>query len=172
MECPMNAFFVADLNTQGELQQVTEYDYATLERIPGAIDVISRCSGEIWKSPEEMEVALTDSRQTLLRWRSTAPTAGVATVRRAGGELVSLSLLAAGKDAAADAATFEVLQKHLVRELRQTEFEPAFDLVHIKERPLIATMTFAGDANPGEQMIEAMADRCFAAAYFRYLSLA
>jgi hypothetical protein len=168
----MKVFFVADLNTQGELQQITEYDYATLEQIPGAIDVISRCSGEIWKSPDEMEVRLSDLGRTLLRWRSTAPSAGVATVRRAGGDLVSISLLAAGQDAAADTTTFEVLQKHLVRELRQTEFEPAFDLIHIKQRPLIATMTFATAGDKSEQMIEALADRCFAAAYFRYLGLA
>ena len=168
----MKIFFVADLNAQGELQQMTEYDYATLERIPGAIDVISRCSSELWKSPDEMEVPLSDLGRTFVRWRSTAPSAGIATVRRAGGDLVSLSLLAAGQDAAADATTLDVLQKHLVRELRQTEYEPAFDLIHIKQRPLLATMTFAATSGDSEQMIEALADRCFAAAYFRYLGLA
>lgn len=165
-------FYVADLNAQGELQGLTEYDYLTLERVPGAIDIISRCSAELWKSPEEMEVALSDEKMTKLRWRSTAATSGIATVRRREGQIVSLSLLAAGKDAEADAATMDVLQKHLVRELRQTQYEPAFDLVQIKQRPLVATMTFAGDGSRGEQMIEALADRCFAAAYFRYLGLA
>ena len=115
---------------------------------------------------------LSDAGRTLLRWRSTAASAGIATVRRVTGELVSLSLLAAGQDPAADAATFEVLQKHLVRELRETAFEPAFDLIHIKERPLIATMTFVAESKQAEQMIEALADRCFAASYFRYLGLA
>jgi hypothetical protein len=172
MECSVKSFYVADLNTQGELQQVTEYDYATLERVPGAIDIISRCSGELWKTPDEIEVRLSDLGKTLLRWRSTAPSAGVATVRKSDGELVSISLLAAGQDQAAEATTLEVLQKHLVRELRQTAFEPAFDLIHIKERPLVATLTFAGGSEGPEKMIEALADRCFAAAYFRYLGLA
>src|SRR5579872_5416092 len=54
---PMQPFFVADLNTQGELREITEYDYAALERIPGATDLIARCSGELYKNPEEMEVA-------------------------------------------------------------------------------------------------------------------
>ena len=40
----MRIFFAADLTAQGELQQVSEYDYATLERVPGFIDIISRCS--------------------------------------------------------------------------------------------------------------------------------
>lgn len=129
----MKPFYVADLTTQGELRQIAEYDYAALERIGGAIDVISRCSCELWKNPEEMEAQLSDSGQTLLRWRSTAPTAGIATVRRADQQLVSLSLLAAGHDPAADASTLQAAQTHIVRELRQTAFEPAFDLIHIKQ---------------------------------------
>jgi hypothetical protein len=168
----VKSFYVADLTPHGELQQVTEYDYATLEQVPGAIEVISRCSAELWKAPEEMEAPLSDLKRTLLRWRSTAATAGIATVRRNDGELVSVSLLAAGKDLAADATTIDAFQKHLVRELRQTQFEPAFDLIHIQQRPLIATMTFASESGGEEAMIEALADRCFAAAYFRFLGLA
>jgi len=38
----MQIFYVADLTPQGELRQFTEYDYATLERIPGAVDLIGR----------------------------------------------------------------------------------------------------------------------------------
>jgi hypothetical protein len=167
----MDPFFVADLNTQGELRQVTEYDYVSLELVPGAGDLIYRCSAELWKNPEEMEIPLSDAQKTFLRWRSTADSAGVATVRRASGDLVSLSLLAAGLDPNADATTLEVLQKHLVRELRQTPFEPAFDLIQIKQRPLVATMTFATGDHGEEKMIEALADRAFAAAYFRYLRL-
>jgi hypothetical protein len=168
----MRSFFVADLNAQGELRQVTEYDYSTLEQIPGAPDLIARCSGKLWSSPDEMEVRLSDAGQTLLRWRATAPSAGVATVRRAAGDLVSISLLAAGRDPEADTTTIAVLQQHLVRELRQTPFEPAFDLVELKQRPLLATITFASANEASEQMIEALADRTFAAAYFRYLGLA
>ena len=168
----MRVFFVADLNAQGELRQITEYDYATLEHIPGAGDLIGRCSGELWKSPEEMEVALSDIGRTRLRWRATASSAGIATVRRSDGDLVSISLLAAGRDLEADKTTLTVLQQHLMRELRQTPFEPAFDLIQIQQRPLLATMTFATSNEDTEHMIEAIADRCFAAAYFRYLGLA
>jgi hypothetical protein len=168
----MRQFFVADLNTRGELREVTEYDYATLEQIPGAADLIGRCSGAIWKSPEEMEVVLSDEGKTLLRWRATAPSAGVATIRRVSGDLVSISLLAAGRDVEADKTTIAALQQHLVRELRQTPFEPAFDLVGLKQRPLLATMTFSEGGEGNEQLVEALADRAFAAAYFRYLRLA
>jgi len=168
----MKIFYVADLNTQGELRQITEYDYVTLEKIPGASDLIPRFSAEIWKTPDEIEIPLSNMRQATLRWRSTAPTAGIATVRRADTQLVSVSLLAAGQDPNADTTTLDVLQKHLVRELRQTPFEPAFDLLEIKQRPLLATMTFAATSPSNEQNLEALSDRCFAAAYFRYLGLA
>jgi hypothetical protein len=154
------------------LRQFTEYDYATLERIPGAVDLIGRCSGELWKSPDEMEVVLSDVGVTKLRWRATADSAGIATVRRSGGVLVSISLLVAGRDPEADKATLGALQKHLLNELRQTPFEPAFDLVQLKQRPLLATIEFAAPPEEGEPMIEALADRSFAAAYFRYLGLA
>jgi hypothetical protein len=168
----MRIFFVADLNTQGELRQVTEYDYATLEQIPGASDLIGRCSGELYKSSEEMEVILSDTNKTQLRWRATAASAGVATIRRASGDLVSISLLAAGRDAEAEKTTFSVLQQHLVRELRQTPFEPAFDMMQLKQRPLLATITIAKASDAANPLVEAIADRSFAAAYFRYLGLA
>jgi hypothetical protein len=168
----MLVFYVADLNAQGELRQVTEYDYSTLERVAGASDLIGRCSGALWKSPDEMEVVLSDEGRTVLRWRATAGSAGIASIRRAAGDLVSISLLAAGRDPEADKTTLAALQQHLVRELRQTPFEPAFDLIELKQRPLLATMTFAADAEAGEPMIEALADRAFAAAYFRFLGLA
>ena len=103
---------------------------------------------------------------------STAVGTGIATIRRPAGDLVSLSLLASGLNLEAETTTFAVFQQHLVRELRQTPFEPAFDLLQLKQRPLLATMTFTSGAATAEQMIEALADRSFAAAYFRYLQLA
>jgi hypothetical protein len=86
--------------------------------------------------------------------------------------LVSISVLASGKDLRSDATTFTALQQHLVQKLRQTPYEPAFDLVQLPQRPLVATMTFAGQGPAEEQRLAALADRSFAAAYFRYLGLA
>jgi hypothetical protein len=169
---PTRVFFVADLSTQGELREVTEYDYATLERIDGAVDLIAHCSAELWKSPDEIEIALGEGGHTLLRWRATASSAGIVTVRRDQGDLVSLSLLAAGRDPEADQTTFAAVQQHLVRELRQTPFEPAFDLIQLTQRPLLATLTFAAGGEHADPLVEALADRAFAAAYFRYLGLA
>jgi hypothetical protein len=169
----MRTFCVADLSPQGELRQMMDYDYATLERVPGAIDLIARCSAELWKTPEEAEIRVTDEPAAAnIRWRATAATSGIATVRRNQGELVSVSVLTAGYDPQTDAATIDVLQKHLLRELRGTPYEPAFDLLSLKQRPLLATITFASGGEPAEQIVNALADRCFAAAYFRYLGLA
>jgi len=165
-------FFVADLNAKGELRHITEYDYVTLERIPGASELIGCCSGALWKSPEEAQFVLSDEHGTWLRWRSTAVGTGIATVRRAAGDLVSISLLASGLTLESEATTLGVFQQHLVRELRQTPFEPAFDLLQLTQRPLLATMTFLSGPGDKEHMVEALADRAFAAAYFRYLQMA
>jgi hypothetical protein len=173
----MPRFFVADLSVQGEQRDLTEYSYELLERIHGATDLIARCSGHLWKEPEGFETPLTDTGLIHIRWRATAPTAGIATVRGRNASLISISLLASGKDRDADQTTLAVMQNHLVQELHQTRFEPAFDLMHLANRPLLATLTFTpgpndASSNPADKMAGALADRCFAAAYFRYLGLA
>jgi len=91
-------------------------------------------------------------------------------VRTFDGELVSLSVLAARNDT--DPATFTVLQQHLVRQLRQTPYEPAFDLIGLKQRPVLATITFVCNDDADHRMVRALADRTFAAAYFRHLGVA
>jgi hypothetical protein len=165
-------FTVADLNVRGELQLKQSYDYETLEKIPGAADLIAQFSGEVWKTPEEFETRLTLSHSRLaFRWHSTATSAGIATLR-SDDELASLSLLACGLDAEADQITLASFQRHLLRELRDTGFEPAFGLMDLQERPLVATINFRSPANETDQILTALADRCFAAAYFRYKSLA
>jgi hypothetical protein len=39
----------------------------------------------------------------------------------------------------------------------------------VTERPLVAVVAFAAPNEQIEQVLVALADRCFAAAYFRYL---
>ena len=70
-----------------------------------------------------------------------------------------------------DRLTLEAFQLHQLRNLHDSGFEPAFDLVAIPERPTVATINFADPANRADQMTAALADRCFAASYFRYLRL-
>jgi hypothetical protein len=83
--------------------------------------------------------------------------------------LVSLSLLASGKNPEADLITFNAFQSHLLRELRDTGFEPAFALMELVQRPIVATINFTSPKEKPNQLIAALADRCFAASYFRYL---
>jgi hypothetical protein len=83
-----------------------------------------------------------------------------------------LGLLASGLNREADQITLVAFQQHIVRELRDTEHEPAFDLLELPQRPLVISVPFIEPTDPAEQMIVALADRCFAAAYFRYLNLA
>ncbi|HZL37435.1 MAG TPA: hypothetical protein VFC78_19110 [Tepidisphaeraceae bacterium] len=165
-------FIVADLNVRGELQLKADYRYEQLEQIEGSVPIIAHLSAHLWKTPEEFETTLPGGRSDMrLRWRSSAPTAGIATLR-SDGQLASLSLLATGIDPDADSITLHAFQRHLLREWHDTGTEPAFALLNLDQRPLIATINFQSPAAPGDQFLVALADRCFAAAYFRFHQLA
>ena len=167
--CP---FCVADLSARGELQLKASYHYADLEQIPGAADLIGYFSGRLWQSPDEFEGPLPVENTTLsFRWRSASPTSGIATLRT-GGKLAAVSLLASGVSETTDHLTLETFQLHLLRELHDTGFEPAFALVEIRERPLSATFNFQSPEGQVDRVVAALADRCFAASYFRYNGLA
>lgn len=168
----MRNFYVADVNATGELRALAEYQYGQLEQIPGAADLIGLLSGAVWRSPEEFEVGLHDERPHIIfRWRACAATAGVATAWDTG-RLASVSLVCSGLDEDADRITLDAYQRHLLHELHDTGYEPAFSLIHLRERPLLASVSFATPTEPADRLLVALADRCFAAAFFRYLSLA
>lgn len=164
------SFHVADLNTRGELELEQPYQYQQLEQIPGAIELITRFATDVWRSPEEFEISLPGNRLTL-RWVATAKSCGMATVRDEEG-LLSLSLLVSGLEPQADTSTLQAFQRHLLMELRDTPYEPAFELLSIAQRPLVATINFRSPLFPEDQLLVALADRCFGAAFFRYLDLA
>lgn len=168
----MRRFFMADVNALGELRALAEYRYETLEQIPGASDLIGTLSGEIWRSPQEFEVGLHPERPGLVfRWRATAPTTGVATIW-CDQAVASVSIACSGLDEEADRITLQAYQRQLLIELRDTGYEPAFSLVHLRERPLLATINLATPDDDADKLLVALADRCFGAAFFRYLSLA
>ena len=163
---------MADLNASGEIKSRGEYRYDLLQQIPGASDVIGRLSGLLWQSPEEFQEAINPGGSKLVfRWKASSPSAGIASLR-CGEVLVSLTVVLSGLSDDQDHLTVLALQQHLLRELRDTGFEPAFGLMDLKERPLAATINFHADLSPADQFIAALADRCFAASYFRYQSLA
>ena len=168
----MRRFFMADVNALGELRALAEYRYETLEQIPGASDLIGTLSGAIWRSPLEFEVGLHPERPGLLfRWRATAATTGVATIW-SGQSAASVSLACSGLDEESDRITLRAYQQQLLHELRDTGYEPAFSLVHLRERPLLATINLATPPDDADKLLVALADRCFGAAFFRFLSLA
>ncbi len=170
---PQLSFTVADLNTRGELQLRQTYGYSQLEQIPGAADLIGIFSGNLYRTPEEFETKLPPEGPTTLnfRWRCSCPSAGIASLRTAG-RLASVSLIVTGINPEADRMTLEIFQKHLLRELHDTGIEPSFALLELKDRPLVATLNFASPTDLNEQVIVALTDRCFAAAFFRYHRLA
>jgi hypothetical protein len=168
VQLPSGTFVMADLDVRGDLKLRAEYQYDALLQIPGAADLIGQLSGALWQSPDAFEVPLNqDDAPFTFRWRSSSESAGIATLR-AGGLLVSLSLLVCGQSAEQDHLTLQAFHSHLLRELHDTGVEPSFDLLELKDRPLAATFNFHQPADPAGQRIAALADRCFAASYFRY----
>jgi hypothetical protein len=169
---PIRRFFVADLNLRGDLQATAEYRYDQLERVPGAAELIVHFATQLYRTPEEFDIPLAPRNDRLLyRWRASSETAGITTLRNAG-ELASLAILASGINSEADRLTLEAFQTHLLRELHGTPYEPAFGLREATDRPLVAVVAFAAPPEQADQVLVALADRCFAAAYFRYLNLA
>jgi hypothetical protein len=165
-------FTIADLNARGDLQLKAEYRYADLEQIPGAAELIGHFSGQLWQSADEFEGPLPAPATSLtFRWRSASASSGIATLRTSG-ELASVSLLASGVSLNTDMLTLDTFQRHLLRELHDTGFEPAFALVELTERPLAATFNFKSPEGQVDQLVAALADRCFAASYFRFQGLA
>ena len=163
-------FTVADLNVKGELQSLADYGYETLEKIPGASEIIGQLSGELWKDPNEFETRLPFSTTLKFRWLASAKTAGIATLR-CNDQVTSVSLLASGLNLEADHLTFEAMQTHLVRSLHDTGFEPSFAMMDLKQRPLVATVNVHSPEDPTDRLTASLADRCFAASFFRYLRL-
>jgi hypothetical protein len=163
-------FYVVDLTGTGEIRLRERYDYETLERIDGASDLIGLFSSWLWRTPEEFDIPLPGGALNL-RWRACSQSSGLATLRERE-RLISLSVLLSGRGADDDLATIKPLQLHLVRELHDTGYEPAFDLMSLTERPLLASMNFGLPQGVADRHLFALCDRCFAASYFRKMGLA
>jgi hypothetical protein len=170
----MKSFWVADLTAAGELRDKLAYTHALLEHIPGAAELMGDLAGRLYAQPAGFDLSWrTAGGAVHFRWRASSPsaTAGVATVRW-DEQLASVSLLAAGQEPDADQIALKTFQQHLMAELRDTGYEPAFALLDLAERPLVVTVAFSPPPDVPRQRIVALADRCFAAALFRFLGLA
>jgi hypothetical protein len=168
----MDPFYVADLTVQGEVRSVAAYGYDQLEQIPGAAELIVHFATHLYREPREFETSLPHGRTHMtFRWLASADTAGICSIR-SHDQLASIGLLATGINPEADHITFDAFQKHLLRELHGTQFEAGFGLMELKQRPLVAAMTFIEPEDKIDQLVLALADRCFAAAFFRYHHLA
>jgi hypothetical protein len=159
------------MTPQCEVRQKTRYAYQLLEQVPGAVELIALFSAHIWRDPQEFEIHGIEGGSLSLRWAASAESAGIATLRE-GPQTLAISLLASGIDPESDKITLEAFQNHIVRELHDTGFEPSFDLIHLRQRPLLATAGLMLPHDEADRRMFALTDRCFAAAYFRRLGLA
>jgi hypothetical protein len=171
MPRPALSYHVADLNVRGELMSEQEYTYAQIERVSGASMLIASFASNLWRAPDGFDMPVNEQGSVVARWRASSEASGILTLR-CDEALASLSLLASGVNADADRITLEAFQRHLLRELRDTQTEPAFALLELAHRPLVATINFRSPAAQADQLLVALGDRCFGAAYFRYLKLA
>jgi hypothetical protein len=170
-ERTMSTFTVVDLSPQCDVRLTAQYEYPLLEKLPEAAELIVLLATWVWREPEEFETPLDEGGHLIFRWRASSQTAGIATVRDSHRTL-SLSLVVSGLDADGDKLTLDAFQRYAVRELHDTGFEPAFDLIALKQRPLIATIGLFVPQDAKDRLMFGLADRCFAAAYFRTLGLA
>lgn len=171
VQLPAGTFAMADLDLRGDLKLAAEYRYDALLQIPDSPDMIGQLSGALWRSPESFEEHLrADSRYLGFRWRGIGESGGIATLRLEE-QLISISLLVCGKSVDQDHLILQAFQTHLLRELHDTGVEPSFALMDLTDRPLAATFNFQQPPDPALQRVAALADRCFAAAYFRYQGL-
>src|SRR5262245_14023031 len=91
-------FHVADLDARGDLRSKAVYTYEQLEQVVHAGDLITGFSTNLWRSPEGFDLnPLAPSSHVEFRWRASAQSAGIATLRWEG-NLASVSLLASGTD--------------------------------------------------------------------------
>jgi hypothetical protein len=169
MTAGVDAFTVVDLTPQCEIRASAGYSYALLERIDGAPRLLGQLGGAIWATPQGFDLPL-GSGGLVLRWAATAEACGIATLRSAGQPL-SVSVICSGTDPHADQTTLTTFQTHVCRELHDTQFEASFQVHQITTRPLLVTLGLFAPKQPADQAIFALADRCFAAAYFRRLGL-
>lgn len=167
----MRGFTVVDLTPQCDVRDKTWYAYELLEKVDGAVDMLGALASELWRSPEEFETRLGFRSSLTLRWRASAETAGIVTIRDAQRQTLALSVLASGRDPEADRLTLGAFQDHVVRELHDTGYEPGFDLTRLTERPLVATAGFQLPSVEADRWLFILADRCFGAVYFRRLGL-
>jgi len=167
----MAEFWIADLEANGELRTLTPYGYQRLEQLPGCAGLIGTLAGAIWREPEMFEIDMpTEPPGLRLRWHATAETCGLMTLRWQT-RVCSITALAGGQDDEAEKSTIAILQQKLVHELHGTPYEAAFSLLDLYQRPLAASINLRVFPPSSVAPITALADRCFAAAYFRYLQL-
>jgi hypothetical protein len=153
------------------LQLRADYRYEELEQIPGAAELIGHLSGCIWRSPSDFATHLPEHAPTLdFRWRGASTSAGIATLR-GHDRLIWVSLLVSGLQREDELLVLGTFQKGLLQELHDSGIEPGFGLCDLSTRPLMASFNVTSPPSPVEQATAALADRCFAAAYFRYLQL-
>jgi hypothetical protein len=167
----MRNFYVADLTTTGEVRALQGYDYQTLEKVPGCIELIAKLSREMYLNPNEFELEVGLGGEAIsMRWNASSPSSGIASLRLAS-ELLTLSVLAAGVSEQADQITLNAIQSRIVKELHDSGTEPGFGFLELPMRPLVATILLRDPKVLANQVLVALADRCFAASYFRYLNL-
>jgi len=167
----MKSFHVADLRASGEIHSTAEYAYEHLEQVPCARELIADLASSLYREPEEFERPLDPRGEMVFRWHSNSSASGNSSLRDRG-NLISFGLLVSGLNSDSDQITLETFQTHLLRELHGTPYEAAFDVMSLQQRPLLVSVAFGEPAEKAGQSLAALADRCFAAAYFRYLGIA
>lgn len=166
----VNEFVVADLTPTCEVRSSTSYRYDLLQQIEQAPELIADLAAAIWRSPEAFDMKVGPGGRLHLRWRALAESSGIATLSDPT-SCLSVSLVCGGLNIEAEQIALSAFHSHILRKLHDTQYEASFAVLQIKQRPLLATLGLAAPKEASDHTIFALADRCFAAAYFRRLGL-
>jgi hypothetical protein len=156
-------YYDCTVTLAGDAYSRRTHDSARLVR--AAVDVFARMLAAHGDSFREPVPVPPGSAPVWLGWDAPEPgTAGLATFFAAGEVAVTSSVLLSGYDPAADRKAAVYLQA-LIRRCHPEQVEPGYDLMAIRERPVIVSVPLPW-ADPETMALVADMETCLAAAYF------
>jgi hypothetical protein len=167
-------FFLIEFTHEMEVLPGTAHGWFHREDIgeDGPIfDAVAPLMDDLRQSPAGFETKLHDprgGRPMLIRWRPHSQTAGTAEFWM-NGTLAARSLLLCGVEKSAEWRALRQFNREAPRRWRTADDDPraAPRLLQLHERPLYASIIFLDKNDATRRVVLLIAQRAFAAAYFR-----
>jgi hypothetical protein len=157
-----------DITIQLDGRQRSQRQHESTALVRGAVEVF-RYMLETGTANFRRPMAHKDFTRIQLQWTQETWSAAVATFW-VGQIPLTTSALASGRDAAADQEVLRAAQGLVLKFFGDSPVEPAFDLLRIEERPVIASVVLPVPLSLHEDLgLVADMETCLAAAFFESL---